>query len=74
MDEKALVVYLAQIMGNQYAIMDLMATAFSNQDKEKKDEIYSHVISQGQQYSKILQPVLLKGANLDWDVNDLLKP
>ena len=73
MDEKALVMFLGQIMAQQHATQHFLSEAFCGGVLEKKQEILASFAHQKQFYLSKILPELLKGANLDWDPNDLLK-
>ncbi len=73
MDERALVMFLGQIMAQQHATQHFLSEAFCGGSLEKKKEILASFAQQKQFYLNTILPELLKGANLDWDVNDLLK-
>lgn len=74
MNEKALMLYVSHIMGNQYAIMDYLSSSNCGGDEAKKQEHFQYMKNLAAQYSKALLPSILESTNLDWDVNDLLKP
>lgn len=73
MNEHALMLYISQILGNQHAIMNYLAQAHTNGDENARAEHLRYMISQGEQFSKVLLPAILTGSNLNWDPNDLLK-
>jgi hypothetical protein len=73
MNERVLFSQLAHIIGNQCAIMDYLANAH-NMNPAQIEEHKNYMINEGVRYAKALLPDMLKQANLDWDINDLLKP
>lgn len=70
MNNKELATMMAHIMGNQYAIMELLADAHST-DEDSRTKLLQATINRGQEYAANLLPLYLKATGSDLgDISD----
>lgn len=64
MNNKELATMMAHIMGNQYAIMELLADAHTA-NEEARTKLLQGTINRGQEYATNLLPLYLKAIGSD---------
>lgn len=76
MDEKQIVGFMSYILSNQFAIMHAIGQtvgAAAGLDEKGVEKLIGSIGTKALEINKKLLPQMMKQANLDWDVDELLK-